>query len=57
MKKIWILTFVIFGLGSLCMGIVWAFCHRSIQDAFAIAGYIAAFATISTGTTQALLVM
>jgi hypothetical protein len=57
MKKIWILTFIIFGLGSLCVGIVWAFCHRSIQDAFAVAGYRAAFATISIGTLQALLVM
>ena len=52
-KMIWIISFVIFGLGSLAMGILWTFCHRSIQDAFAIASYMAAFATISIGTLQA----
>ena len=37
------------------MGLLWTFCHRSIQDAFMIASYMAAFATISIGTLQACL--
>jgi hypothetical protein len=38
------------------IGILWKFCHRSIQDALAIASYMAAFTTISIGTLQAGLV-
>jgi hypothetical protein len=52
-KKIWILSFVFFGLGSLVIGILWAVYGRSIQDAFAIASYIVGFATVSVGTMQA----
>jgi hypothetical protein len=57
MKKIWIITFIIFGLGSLLMGVLWCVYHGSIQDAFTIASYMVAFATISIGTLQAFLVM
>jgi len=57
MKKIWVITFVFFGLGSLLIGILWAVYKQSIQDAFTIASYIVAFATVSVGTVQALLVL
>lgn len=56
-KKIWIIVFVFFGFGSLLIGVLWACFQHSIQDAFAIAGYIVAFATVSVGTIQALLVI
>jgi hypothetical protein len=56
-KKLWIVVFVFFGLGSLLIGIFWAYFKHSIQDAFSIAAYMVAFATVSVGTVQALLVM
>jgi hypothetical protein len=56
-KKIWIIVFVFFGLGSLIIGIAWAVLERSIQDASAIAAYMLAFASISLGTVRALLVL
>lgn len=48
-KRIWIVVFVIFGLRSLTTGILWAVFKHSIQDAFALATYIVAFATVSVG--------
>jgi len=56
-KKIWIICFIIFGVGSLMIGVLWAVFEHSIQDAFAIAAYMVAFATVSVGSMQALLVM
>ncbi|RDL37225.1 uncharacterized protein BP5553_04658 [Venustampulla echinocandica] len=56
-KKLWITLFVVFGLGSLTIGISWAILKHSIQDAFAIAAYLLAFATVTVGTVRALLVM
>ena len=56
-RKIWIICFVFFGLGSLLIGILWAIYGHSIQDAFAIASYMLGFATVTVGTIQALLVM
>ncbi len=56
-KKIWILVFVLFGLGSLILGVMWAVYEHSIQDAFALAAYMLTFATISIGLMQALLLM
>jgi hypothetical protein len=56
-KKLWIIVFIFFGLGSLLIGILWACFNHSIQDAFSIAAYMVAFATVSVGTVQALLVM
>ena len=56
-KKLWITMFVVFGLGSLTMGISWAILKHSIQDAFAIAAYMLAFATVTIGTVRAMLVM
>jgi len=54
-KKIWIAGFLLFGLGSLLLGILWAVFGHSIQDAFAIASYVVSFATLSIGTVQAVL--
>ena len=56
-KKLWIFVFVLFGLGSTTIGILWAVLEHSIQDAFAIAAYMLAFATITMGTIRAMLVM
>ncbi len=56
-QKIWLLIFMFFGLGSLAIGVLWAAFEHSIQDAFAIAGYMVAFATVSVGSVQAILVM
>jgi hypothetical protein len=56
-RKIWIIIFVFFGIGSLLIGVLWAVFEHSIQDAFSMAGYMVAFATVSVGTMQAILVM
>jgi hypothetical protein len=56
-KKLWIAVFVFFGLGSLVIAFSWAVLKHSIQDAFAIAAYMVAFATLTLGLMQALLVM
>ncbi|TEY61539.1 hypothetical protein BOTCAL_0167g00140 [Botryotinia calthae] len=56
-KSIWIVAFIVFGIGSLLLGILWAVYKHSIQDAFAIAGYMVSFTAISVGAIQSLLVM
>jgi hypothetical protein len=56
-RKIWIIIFVFFGIGSLLIGVLWAVFEHSIQDAFSMAAYMVAFATVSVGTVQAILVM
>lgn len=56
-RKIWWVVFVIFGCGSAGIGVLWAVLGHSVQDAFAIAGYMVAFGTASVGSLQALLVM
>ncbi|TGO34436.1 hypothetical protein BHYA_0197g00130 [Botrytis hyacinthi] len=57
MKSIWIVAFIVFGIGSLLLGILWAVYKHSIQDAFTIAGYMVSFAAISVGAIQSLLVI
>jgi len=57
MRKIWTISFILFGFGSMLIGVLWGVYGRSIQDALAIASYIVAFATLSVGTLQAWLVM
>ncbi|TAQ87030.1 hypothetical protein B7494_g4654 [Chlorociboria aeruginascens] len=47
MKIIWVLAWVFFGTGSLMVGVLWAIYGHNVQNAFAIAAYIVAFATIS----------
>jgi hypothetical protein len=55
MRKIWTIVFVVFGMGSLLVAVLWAVFERSVQDAFAIAAYMATLATVSVGFVQALL--
>ncbi|KAF7951250.1 uncharacterized protein EAE97_002801 [Botrytis byssoidea] len=57
MKSIWIVAFIVFGIGSLLLGVLWAVYKHSIQDAFTIAGYMVSFTAISVGAIQSLLVM
>lgn len=56
MKKIWGLVFLLFGMGSLLIGVLWSVYGHSIQDAFTMAGYMVAMATVSMGTIQAFLI-
>jgi hypothetical protein len=53
-RKTWILAFVILVVGSATLGILWAVFEHSIQDAFAISGYMTAVAVLSIGFTQAM---
>ncbi|KAL2059740.1 hypothetical protein VTL71DRAFT_10232 [Oculimacula yallundae] len=54
-RKIWIIVFVIFGLGSLLVAIMLTCLEKSVQDAFAVSAYMATMATVSIGFVQALL--
>lgn len=56
-KKIWMIVFVIFGLGSAIVGVVWAVLGQNVQNAFAVAGYVVALSGVSMAFLQALLVM
>ncbi|CZR67864.1 uncharacterized protein PAC_17763 [Phialocephala subalpina] len=56
-KSIWIIVSLIFGIGSLLMGVLWAVYGHSIQNAFAVAAYVVALAGVGIGTLQAVLVM
>lgn len=56
-KAIWIITFLFFGMGSLLVGVLWAWFRHSVQDGFAIAAYMVAFGAVTVGTVQAVLVM
>jgi len=57
MKTIWILGFVVFVWGSLAVGVLWAIFGHNLQNAFSVASYMVALATITIGFTQAVLVM
>lgn len=57
MKTIWVIAFLGFGVGSLLVGVMWAVYGHSIQNAFAIAGYMVGLLGVSLGTLQAVLVM
>lgn len=56
-KKIWMIAFVMFGLGSLLIAVLWSVYGHSIQNAFVIATYVLALGTITIGALQASLVM
>ena len=56
-KKLWLIVFLLFGCGSLLIGVLWDVFDHSVQDAFAIAAYMIAFATATVGSVQALLFM
>ena len=53
-KKTWIVGFVLFVLGSLLWGILWAVFENSIQDAFTVSSYIVSFMVVTMGFTQAI---
>jgi len=57
MKTIWMIAFLGFAVGSLLVGVLWAVYGHSVQNAFAIAGYMVGLLGISLGTLQAVLVM
>jgi hypothetical protein len=46
--------FAIFALGSALWAVLWMVFENSIQDAFAVAGYIVNFAVVAVGFTQAM---
>jgi hypothetical protein len=48
-KKTWIVCFVVGGVGSFIWGILWTAFEKSIQDAFAISGFIVALTLLSIG--------
>lgn len=52
----WLMSLILFVLGSLMIGVLWAVYKHSIQDAFSIASYMVAFATVTSGTIQVLIV-
>jgi hypothetical protein len=52
-KKTWIVGFVIFALGSIVWGVLWTVFEHSIQDAFAVSGYMIALAGLTIGFIQA----
>ncbi|EKD20242.1 hypothetical protein MBM_02194 [Drepanopeziza brunnea f. sp. 'multigermtubi' MB_m1] len=54
-RKLWLLGFLLFGLGSLTVGVLWTVKSHSIQDAFSIASYMLAFGAMTVGTVQAFL--
>jgi hypothetical protein len=53
-KKTWAVGFVIFVAGSAVWGILWTVFEKSIQDAFAVAGYMVSFAIVTVGFMQAM---
>jgi hypothetical protein len=53
-RKTWIVSFALFGLGSILWGTLWALFKKSIQDAFAISGFMVALAILTVGFTQAM---
>lgn len=57
LAKLWMITFVLFGGGSLLWGILWAIYGKSVQDAFAVSAYVVAMVGVFGGTSQALLVL
>ena len=54
-RKIWIIVFIIFVLGSLLVAIMLLILGRSLQDAFSVAAYMATTATVTIGFVQAVL--
>lgn len=53
-RKTWCVTFVIFVVGSVLWGILWTVYENSIQDAFAISGYMVSLTVVTIGFTQAM---
>ncbi|CAG8950002.1 hypothetical protein HYFRA_00004335 [Hymenoscyphus fraxineus] len=55
MRKIFGSVFFLFAIGSLLIGILWSAYEHSIQDAFSMASYMVAMATMGMGTLQVFL--
>jgi hypothetical protein len=53
MKKIFGLVFLLFGIGSLAIGVLWSVYNHSIQDAFTMASYMIAMTAVGMGSLQA----
>lgn len=53
-RRMWIVCFVVFILGSFLFGVLWKIFEKSIQDAFAVSGYLVAAAVVTIGFFQAL---
>jgi hypothetical protein len=53
-KKVWIVAFVIFALGSAVFGILWTMYGSGIQDAFTIASYTITLGVVTIGFAQAI---
>jgi hypothetical protein len=51
--KTWYVASVIFVLGSVLWGVLWTVFEHSIQDAFAISGYLVSLTIVTIGFTQA----
>jgi hypothetical protein len=54
--KIWIIMFLVFGLGSLLFGVLWSRYRTGIQDGFSVAQYMIGFAAIAICGLQSILV-
>jgi hypothetical protein len=53
-KKLWIVGFIVFAMGSAVFGILWAIYRSGIHDAFAIASYAITFGVLTIGFVQAI---
>lgn len=53
--RVWGIVLVVFGLGSLVFGSVWAATKRDLQGAFGIAAWVCGLAVLLTGWLQACL--
>ncbi|KAF2721863.1 hypothetical protein K431DRAFT_202471, partial [Polychaeton citri CBS 116435] len=54
-SKVWMLMSILFALGSLVFGTVWAWKRHDVQGAFGVAAWICTFAVLATGWLQACL--
>jgi hypothetical protein len=54
-RKTWAVAFTVCGLGSLLFAILWALLEKSVQDAFAVSGWILSFAVVTVGFAQAMI--
>ena len=52
-QQIWILLFILFGIGSLIFGICWSILKRDVQGAFGVAAWMTTLVGIVVGVLQA----
>jgi hypothetical protein len=53
-RKLWLMRFLVFGVGSLIFGVVWAVLQKSVQDAFTVSAWIVSLIAITTGFVRSL---